>query len=110
MLASPERDRLRRDRYRAQARPADLLDAPRRDFLGDARGHRRLPRRVLALAGGQHLAEDHFADLAGFDSGIAERGEDRHPAKLMRGGVGEGAEEAADGRAASGGDDDVGHG
>ena len=44
------RDRLRRQRDRAQARSAHLVDAPGGHFLGHARRHRRLARRVLALA------------------------------------------------------------
>jgi hypothetical protein len=41
-----------------QARAADLVDAPGRAFLRQAGVDMRLARRVLALAGGQHLADD----------------------------------------------------
>ena len=36
----------------------------------------RLPRRVLAMAGGQHLAEDDFIDIIGRHPGIGQRGGD----------------------------------
>ena len=103
-------DRLAGERDRAQARAADLVDAPGRHLLGNAGGHRGLAGRILALGGGQHLAEDHFGDVFGRDSGLRERGLDRDPAELVGGGGGEGAEEGADGGALGGGDDDVGHG
>ena len=48
-------------RARATARrpePQTWLNAPGGLLLGNARGHRRLTGRVLALASGQHLAED----------------------------------------------------
>jgi hypothetical protein len=58
-------DRLGGERDGAQARAADLVDAPGRDLLGHAGRHRRLARRILALGGGQHLAEDHLRHLLG---------------------------------------------
>ncbi len=48
---------------------------------------------ILALGGGQHLAEDHFGDVLGRDAGLGERRLDRDPAELVGGGGGEGAEE-----------------
>ena len=53
-------DLLHAERDRAQARAAELVEAPGGLLLRDAGLHRRLARRVLALAGGQHLAEDDF--------------------------------------------------
>ena len=32
-------------------------------LLAECRAHRRLPRRVLALTGGQNLAHDHFINF-----------------------------------------------
>jgi hypothetical protein len=55
-----QHDVLRAQRHGAQARAADLVDAPGRAFLGQARVDMRLARRVLALRGGQDLARGWF--------------------------------------------------
>ena len=56
-----ERDVLGAERDGAQARAADLVDAPGGALLRQAGVDVRLAGRVLALAGGQHLAEDRLA-------------------------------------------------
>jgi hypothetical protein len=50
-------DLLQADRDGAQARAADLVQAPGGRLDRNAGGNRGLTGRVLALAGGQHLAE-----------------------------------------------------
>ncbi len=69
----------------------------------------RLPRRVLALTGREHLTEDRFGHLGLVDPGAAHDGVEHRGAKLMGGRVGESAVEAADSRAASRYDYDIGH-
>ncbi len=103
-------DRLRRERDGAQARPADLVDAPGRDLLGNAGRHRSLTRGILALSGGQHLAEDDLRHVGRVDAGLLERGGDRDAAELVRRRGHERAEEGTNRGALGGSDDDVGHG
>ena len=105
-----QHDVLRAQRHRAQARAADLVDAPGRALLGQAGVDVRLPGRVLPLGRGQHLAEDRLADLALVDAGAAHDLLEHGGAQVVGGRAGEGAVEAADGRARGRGDDDVGHG
>ena len=102
-------DRLGGEGDGAQARAADLVDAPGGDLLRDAGGHRGLAGGVLALGGGQHLAENDFRDVLRRDPGLRQRRLDGDAAELVGGRGGEGAEEGAYGRALGGGDDDVGH-
>src|SRR5204863_2986001 len=68
-LAVAVADRLVAERDRAQPRTAQLVDPVRRHLIGDAGRHRGLARRVLALAGGEDLAENDFRPLGGFDPG-----------------------------------------
>jgi hypothetical protein len=105
-----QHDVLGAQRHGAKARAADLVDAPGRAFLRQACVDMRLTRRVLTLRRGQHLAEDGFGDLRLVHAGALDHRLDDDAAQFMRGGVGEGAEEAADRRACRAGDDDVGHG
>ena len=56
-------DLLHAERDGAQARAADLVEAPGGRLLRHAGVDRGLAGRVLALAGGQHLAEDDLVDL-----------------------------------------------
>ena len=72
-------------------------------------GARGLAGGVLALAGGQHLAEDHLVHVAGLDAGALEGRPQRDRAKLVRGQRAQRAAEAADRRAGGGDDDDVVH-
>ncbi len=94
----------------AQARAADLVDAPRRAALGEAGIDVGLAGGVLALAGGQDLAQDRLADLGLVDAGALDHGVQHRGAEFVRGRRGEAAAEAADRRARGRGDDDVGHG
>ena len=71
--------------------------------------HRRLAGRVLALARGQHLAEDDLVDLGPLDLGARERRLDRGGAEVVRRRVGEGAVEGPDRRARRADDDDFRH-
>ena len=102
-------DLLRGQRHRAQAGAADLVDAEGGRGVRHAGGAGGLARRVLALAGGQHLAEDHFVHVAGLHAGAVDRGLQRDGAERMRGHRAERAVEAADRRAGGGDDDDVVH-
>ena len=78
-------------------------------LLRDAGGHRGLARRVLALARGQHLAEDDLVDLRTLDLGARERRLDRRFAELVRRRVGEGAVEGPDRGPGRADDDDFRH-
>ena len=66
-------DLLHAERDGAQARAAELVEAPGGGFLRDAGLHGGLAGRVLALAGGQDLAEDDLVDLAAVDLGALQR-------------------------------------
>ncbi len=57
-------DLLGAERHGAQARAADLVDAPGGAFDRKAGIDGRLAGRVLTLAGGQHLAEDRLRYIA----------------------------------------------
>ena len=103
-------DRLHAQRHGAHAAAADLVDAPRRGFLRDAGVDRGLSGGVLALRCGQHLTEDHLADLVRADAGLRQRRDDHGLAQVMRRDGAQRAHEAADGGALGRGDDDSGHG
>ena len=100
-------DRLIAERHRAQARAAQLVDAPGRDLDRNAGRDRGLTGRVLALAGGQDLPHDDLGHLPALDTGALERGLDRDLAELVRRQVGECPVECADRRARRADDDDV---
>ena len=78
-------DLLSAERDGAQARAANLVDAPCRSVDRDAGGDGRLPRRVLALTRSQHLAKHHLGDVARLQAGAIQSGFDGDLAKLMRG-------------------------
>jgi hypothetical protein len=67
---------------------------------------RRLPRRGLPLAGGQHAAHDDLIDLHRRQPGALDGGLDGDAADLGAGERSEVAHEAAHGRAGGGNDDD----
>ena len=67
--------------------PHILLSVVRRHLLGQPGGEARLPRRRLALAGGQHAAHQELVDLAAVEAGAGQRRRDRGAAELGRGGA-----------------------
>ena len=103
-------DLLHADGDRAQARAAELVEAPGRLFLRDARRHRGLAGRVLALPGRQDLAEDDLVDLARLDLGALQRLLDGNRAEIVRRRVREGPVEGADSGSRGADDDDVSSG
>ena len=100
-------DRLSRQGDSAQAGAAQLVDADGGPLDRDARIDGGLPRRVLALACAQHLAQDHFVHFLWRDTGLRQGGEDRLTTQFMRRGRSESAHEAADCGALGGGNHDV---
>src|SRR5208282_5045276 len=58
---------------RPQARTAELVDAPGRNFDRDAGIDRGLAGRALALAGLKDLPQDHFGDAGRLDAGAIDR-------------------------------------
>ena len=102
-------DRLKAERHRAQARAAQLIDAPGWHLDRNAGVDRSLARRVLPLAGGQDLAHHHLGHLGRLDAAALERGADRDLAEVVRRHARERAVEAADRRAHGTGNDDLGH-
>jgi hypothetical protein len=101
-------DRLRREHHGLQARAADGVDRERRHALRQAALDDGLARRVLARAGGQHLAEDQLVDLVAAQLCAAQQVDDDGGAQFGRRGLGERAAELADCGAGGGDDDDVG--
>ena len=93
MRLSPLHDGLGAQRHGAQARAAHHVDAPGGRADGKARRDGGLAGRVLALGGGQHLAQDDFADFVARDLGAFQRGLDRDLAQLVGGHGGKGAVE-----------------
>jgi hypothetical protein len=91
----------------AQAGAADLVDAEGGRLIGDARGAGGLASRVLALAGGEDLAENDLVDVRRIDPGGGDCGLHGGGAEHVGGHGGEGAVEAADRRTHGGDDDDV---
>ena len=77
-------DLLHAERHRAQARAAELVEPPGGRLLRHAGRHRRLAGRVLALAGGQDLAQDDLVHLAGVDLGALQRLLDGDGAEVVR--------------------------
>ena len=100
-------DRLVAERDGAQARAAQLVDAPGRAFHRDAGGDRGLARGILSLAGGQDLPDDHLGDLLRVDPGAIEGGLDRDLSQLMGRQVRERPIEGSDRGPGSADDDDV---
>lgn len=103
-------DRLGAQVQGLEAGAADLVQGHGRHADRQAGLDRRLARRVLPGPGGEHLAEDHFVDLAGIETGLFEQAADHRGAQLGGGNAGQRALEAADGGTGSGDDDDVLHG
>ena len=84
-LAVAVDDGLVAQRHRAQARAAELVDAPGRSFDRNAGRNRGLAGRILALPGGEDLPHDDFGDAGRLDAGAVERRLDRRFAEFMGG-------------------------
>ncbi len=94
----------------AQARTADLVDAPGRSPLRHAGANRCLASRTLSLTGGQHLAQDHLIDIGGVHTRLRQG---RANGRLAQLGSRQGRQpphERADGGAGGGDDDGLGQG
>ena len=102
--------RLIAERDGAQARAAELIDAPGWRFHRNTGGDRGLPRRVLALRRGEDLPHDDFGNAPGLDAAALKRGANGDGAEIVRGHGGKRAVETSD-RGAGGADDDdiIGH-
>ena len=100
-------DRLVAKRNGAQARAAQLIDAPGRAFDRNAGGDRGLAGRVLALTGRENLTHNDFADAGALDPGALERGQNGGFAQLMRRHIGKCPVERADRRAGGAHNDDI---
>src|SRR5476649_2757813 len=74
----------------------DFIDGVGRDAVRQAGLDDGLARRVLADGGGQHLAEDGFADGGGVDAGLRDQALDDVGAQFGRGYLGQTAAEFAD--------------
>ena len=96
--------------HRAQTRTANLVQRPGAGFFRQTGLDMRLTGGVLALTGGQHLAEDGFFNLRLVDARAGDDGVDHGSAEVMRGGGGERAVETAHGGARRRDDYDIGHG
>ncbi len=104
-------DLLRAERHGSEPAAANLIDREGGLFLRDTGLHRRLARGILALGGGQNLAENNFIDVGRVDLGALDRRLERDGAEIMRSRIGECSIEGAD-RSSGGADDDdiaVGH-
>ncbi len=102
-------DRLRREVGRLQARAAHLADDEGRHAVGQSRLDDGLARRVLAGAGGEHLAEDHLVDALGGDARALQQRLDDGGAQVRGGNLGERPAELADCRARGSDDDHIFH-
>ena len=102
-------DRLVAERHRLEARAAQDVDAVGRYLLGHAGIDRRLARGVLALAGGQDLAEDDLGDLGRVDLRPLQARLDHRLAQIVRRHAAQRAAERADWRPRGADDHDVGH-
>ena len=78
-------DRLGAQRHGTKARAADHVDAPGGGADGKAGGNGRLAGRVLALGGGEHLTQNHFANIGAIYLGALQRGADGDFAQLVGG-------------------------
>ena len=99
-------DLLGAERDRSKARAAHLVYAQGGRLHRNARGDRRLPRRILPLARGQDLAHDDLVHLGWLDARPLQRGPDGHLAQRMGGHPGKSAVERADWRTRRADDDD----
>ncbi len=100
-------DLLRAESHGAQPGAAHLVHAPGGRLDGDARGDGGLPRRVLSLAGGQHLTHDHFIDVRRCDVRALQRRADGDLAERVRRDAGKRAVERANRRPRRADDDNI---
>jgi len=92
-------------------RGADLVHRGAGHVVADACEDGRLPGGSLAKVGLQHATHEHLIDLLGVEAGLLQGALDGRGPKARGGHGGQGAEEAADGGADGGYDDDfAGHG
>ena len=104
-----ELDVLSRQRHGAQARAADLIDAPSRALLRQPCVDMRLTCRVLTLGGGQHLPQNGLRDFGRVHPGAGHQFFQNGGTKVMGGRIGERSAETAHGGPGGGCDDDIGH-
>ena len=100
-------DGLIAERDRAQARTAQLVNAPGWALDRNASGDRGLPRRILSLTRGQDLTHDHLGHLRRVHAGALERLLDRDLAQFMRRQARKGPVESTDRRPRGADDDDI---
>jgi hypothetical protein len=100
-------DRLVAEGNRPQARAAQLVDRPCRDFDRNAGRDRGLPCRILPLAGSEDLAHDDLGDPGRLHARASECSLDGEAAQLVGRQIAECAIEGADRRAGRPNDDDV---
>ena len=79
------RDPLRRQHDRLQSGAADLVDRHRGDVIGQPAVERRLPGRILPLAGGDDVAHDALVDGRRIDAGATDGLADDDGAELRGG-------------------------
>jgi hypothetical protein len=102
-------NRLRTQMQGFQARAANLVQGQRRHGERQAGLDRRLTRRVLASAGGQHLAHDHFINLRTVQTGLFQQLADHRRAQINGGHAGQRTLETADRGTRGGNNYDVLH-
>jgi hypothetical protein len=101
------KQRLIAQRHRAQARTAQLVDAPGWAFHRNAGGDRGLASGVLALRRGQNLTHDHLGNPCRLDTRALQRGLDGDGAEIMGRHGGKRTIKASDGGAGGTDDDDI---
>ena len=104
-----ELDVLGAQRHGAKAGATHLVDAPGCAFGRQAGVHMGLAGRVLALAAGEHLAEDRLVDLCLVDACALNQLFEHYGAQIVGRRARKRAVETAHGRACGRNDNDVGH-
>ncbi len=92
-----------------EAAAADLADDESRHPVGQAGLDDGLAGRVLAIAGGQYLAEDHFIDTGRVEADLGQQALDDLGAQFGRRDLGQATSKFADCGTARGDDDDFFH-
>ena len=109
-LGIAQAHRLRGQHHGLQSRAADLVDGERADRVGQPGLERGLPRRRLAQAGRDDVAQDALVDLRRIQPGARDRLAHREGAQVWGGERLERAQELAGGRARGAEDDGITHG